>query len=72
MPMTILAIGARTRLLSRMRQIPALLVALLEAINRGAQGFIEGREHFTGFTSTLILALASIIPKDLVTSPSPN
>jgi hypothetical protein len=45
--MTMLATGARTHLHSHMRQAPTLLVALLEAINRGTHGFkpVEERLH---------------------------
>jgi hypothetical protein len=35
--------------LSHVRQTLALLVALLWAINRGAQVFMQGGEHFTVF-----------------------
>jgi hypothetical protein len=45
------------------------MAALLEAINRGVCGFREAGEHFTVFTSTAILTLASINPRDLGSSP---
>jgi hypothetical protein len=48
-PVTMLATGARTYLLCHMRQAPAHLVVLLEAINRGAQGFTEGGGTPHGF-----------------------
>jgi hypothetical protein len=47
-----------------------LLVALVEAINKGAQDLRQEEEHFTVFTSTWILALASINPSDLGSFPS--
>jgi hypothetical protein len=53
-----------------MRQAPTLLVALLEAINTGAQSFRRGEEDFTVFTFTRILTLASISPRDLGSFPS--
>jgi hypothetical protein len=49
-----------------MRQVPTLLVALLKAINKGARGFKQEEKDYTVYTSTLILALASINARDLV------
>jgi hypothetical protein len=54
------------------RPTPSLLATLLEAINRGVHGFREAGEHFTVFTSTVILALASIKPWDMGSSPLPT
>jgi hypothetical protein len=56
----------------RARQTPAHLKALLEAINRDIQDFKQGGKHFTVFSSTTILALASINPRDLGSFPLPT
>jgi hypothetical protein len=56
----------------RTRPTLTLLVALLEAINRGVHSFREEGEHFTFFTSNAILALASINPMDMGSSPLPT
>jgi hypothetical protein len=53
------------------RQTPTLLKILLEAINRGVHGFRRA-EHFLVFTPPTILALASINPRYLGSSPSPD
>jgi hypothetical protein len=51
--------------LHRTRPTPVLQSALLEAINKTAYNFRKADEHFTVFSSTTILALASINPRDL-------
>jgi hypothetical protein len=55
----------------RTRPTPVLLASLLEAINRTIHGFMEEGEHFTIFTLTTILALASINTMDLGSFPLP-
>jgi hypothetical protein len=50
---------------------PGLLAALLEAINRGSPQLQGTDEHFTVFTSTTTLALASINLRDLGSFPLP-
>jgi hypothetical protein len=41
---------------------PVLIAALVEAINRAVYDFRKADEHFTIFSSTLILAPASVNP----------
>jgi hypothetical protein len=48
-----------------------LQTALLEAINRTVYGFREADEQFTVFSSTTLLAIASINPRNLVFFPLP-
>jgi hypothetical protein len=43
---------------------PVLLAIFLEVINRTVHDFKEADEHFTVLTSTTILSLASINPRD--------
>jgi hypothetical protein len=47
------------------RPTSVLQAALLEAISRATYGFREADEHFMVFSSTTILALASIKARDL-------
>jgi hypothetical protein len=64
--------GARARLLSPLRQTLALLGSLLKAIKGGFQGFQEKRRTTLHqfCPPRLILALASIILRDLGSTPS--